>query len=102
MFVDVVRRLEILELFELNSTLRKMTAVQKRHLETLAEGPKYFAPGERLWRVGAQVEHVFIIVGGTVSFVAKRRNAGSAAGFDAVSIIVVSFAVLLLISFIFL
>jgi len=78
LFEDAVRNLEIIELLEHNSTLRKLSAVQKRHLESLAEGPVYFAAGQRLWRSGAAVENAFIIVGGTVSFVAKRRNAGSA------------------------
>lgn len=91
MYLDAVRNLEILELLEYNSTLRKLSAVQKRHLESLAEGPKYFAPGERLWRSGAHVENAFVIVGGTVSFAAKRRNAGSAAAFDMVSVSINSF-----------
>lgn len=85
MFIDAVRNLEILDLLKYNTALRKLSAVQKRHLESLAEGPTYYAPGERLWRNGAQVEKAFIIIGGTASFIAKRRNAGSAAGIDHVS-----------------
>lgn len=80
MFLDAVRNLEILELLEYNTALRKLSAVQKRHLESLAEGPVYYAPGQRIWKSNTPVEKAFIIVCGTVSFVAKRRNAGSAAG----------------------
>uniref|UniRef100_A0A7S3Q478 Cyclic nucleotide-binding domain-containing protein n=2 Tax=Chaetoceros debilis TaxID=122233 RepID=A0A7S3Q478_9STRA len=77
LFVDIVRKLEIMDVIKYNTTLRKMSAVQQRHLESLAEGPVYYAPGERLWRSGAPVDKAFIIVGGTVSFLAKRRNGGS-------------------------
>lgn len=81
-FLDAVRNLEILELLEYNTALRKLSAVQKRHLESLAEGPVFYPPGQRLWRSGTAVENAFIVIGGTVSFVAKRRNAGSVgAGF---------------------
>lgn len=64
-----------MDVIETNSTLRKISAVQKRHLESLAEGPVYFGPGELLWRTGTPVEKAYILVGGTVSFRAKRRNA---------------------------
>jgi len=77
LFEDIVRKLEIMDIIKYNTTLRKMSAVQQRHLESLAEGPVYFAPGERLWRTGAPVDKAFIVVGGTVSFLAKRRNGGS-------------------------
>ncbi len=80
LFLEAVQNLDILELLEYNTALRKLSAVQKRHLESLAEGPKYYAPGQRIWKSNTPVENAFIIVCGTVSFVAKRRNAGSAAG----------------------
>jgi len=75
---DALRNLNILELLNSNSALRKLSAVQKRHLESLAEGPVSFLPGERIWRSGAPVDKAFIIVSGTASFVPRRRNAGSA------------------------
>jgi hypothetical protein len=75
---DALQSLNILELLDQNSTLRKLTAVQKRHLESLAEGPFGFGPGERLWRSGAPVDKGFLMVSGTSSFVTRRRNAGSA------------------------
>lgn len=75
---EALRNLNILELLNCNSALRKLSAVQKRHLESLAEGPVSFLPGERIWRSGAPVDKAFIIVSGTASFVPRRRNAGSA------------------------
>jgi len=76
---EALRNLNILDLLNCNSALRKLTAVQKRHLESLAEGPISFQAGERLWRAGTPVDRAFVIVSGTASFVPKRRNAGSAA-----------------------
>lgn len=77
LLTDAMKNLNVLELLDCNSALRKLSAVQKRHLECLAEGPISFAPGERLWRSGAPVDRAFLIVSGTASFVPKRRNAGS-------------------------
>lgn len=101
MFLDAVKNLEILDLLEYNSAFKKFSPVQKRHLESLAEGPRYYAPGERLWRSGAQVENAYIIVGGTASFAGKRRNAGSAAAIDLVSVFdvfVISFSYTLILT----
>jgi hypothetical protein len=72
---EAMKNLNIIELLDNNSSFRKLTAVQKRHLESLAEGPLYYAPGQRLWRSGQQVDKAFIVVAGTVAFVAKRRSA---------------------------
>lgn len=79
MFEEAIQNLNVLELLNCNSALRKLTAVQKRHLECLAEGPISYQPGDRLWRGGTPVDKAFLIVSGTASFVPKRRNAGSAA-----------------------
>mmetsp|Transcript_17577 Transcript_17577/g.26678 ORF Transcript_17577/g.26678 Transcript_17577/m.26678 type:complete len:1423 (+) Transcript_17577:418-4686(+) len=78
LLVDAKRNLNVLELLDCNSALRRLSAVQKRHLESLAEGPVSYQPGERLWRAGAPVDKAFVVVSGTASFVPKRRNAGSA------------------------
>jgi len=77
MFKNAVANLNIIELLEINSGLRKLTAVQKRHLECLVEGPTVYTPGQRLWRTGSIVDKAFIVVAGTVSFVPKRRHGGS-------------------------
>lgn len=78
LFGDAMKNLNVIELLDQNSALRKLSAVQKRHLESLAEGPFAFGPGERLWRTGAPVDKAFLMVGGTASFLPRRRNAGSA------------------------
>jgi hypothetical protein len=78
---ETMKTLNILELLNLNSALRKLTAVQKRHLESLAEGPTFYSSGERLWKAGATVDRAFVVVSGSASFVPKRRKAdGSKAG----------------------
>ena len=74
---DAIKNLNVLELLDNNSAMKKLSAVQKRHLESLAEGPVSFGPGERLWRAGAPVDKAFVVVSGTASFVPRRRNAGS-------------------------
>lgn len=76
-FEKAVKSLNIIELLDSNTALRKLTAVQKRHLQCLVEGPIVYAPGQRLWRIGSAVDKAFIIVAGTVSFVPKRRHGGS-------------------------
>jgi len=73
-------KLNILELIDMNTGLRKLTAVQKRHLECLAEGPVAFNPGERLWRTGAPVDKAFLVVAGSASFVVRRRTSFRAPG----------------------
>ena len=77
-FRKAVKSLKMIELLDSNSALRKLTAVQKRHLQCIVEGPTVYSPGQRLWRAGAAVDKAFIIVAGTVSFVPKRRHGGSA------------------------
>lgn len=73
------KELNVLDLLNCNSALRKLTAVQKRHLESLAVGPISYQQGERLWGAGTPVDKAFIIVSGTASFV-KRRNASTTEG----------------------
>jgi hypothetical protein len=65
-----------MDLLDSNSAMRKLSAVQKRHLESLAVGPVSFAPGERLWQAGQPVDKAFILVEGTAAFLPKRRNTG--------------------------
>lgn len=69
---DGVVNLNVSELLDCNSAFRKISAVQKRHLESLAEGPRYFKPNERLWKSGSHVVEAFIVVEGTAQFVTKK------------------------------
>ena len=74
----------LLEVLKFNSALGKLTAFQKRHLESIAEGPRYFEEGSSLWKVGDSVDFAFLIVTGTAVFghksaedemsTASRRN----------------------------
>jgi len=73
------KQLNVLELLNCNSALRKLTAIQKRHLESLAVGPISYKPGDRLWGAGTPVDKAFLIISGTASFVRNRRHAGSEA-----------------------
>jgi len=78
---DARKELNVLDLLNCNSALRKLNAVQKRHLESLAEGPTSFQPGERLWKAGYPVDKAFVIVSGSASFVLPRiaNKSGSSA-----------------------
>jgi hypothetical protein len=57
----------LLDVIQCNSVLRNLTAMQKRYLETLAEGPRYFTSHTLLWKVGDPVGFAFLIVSGTVT-----------------------------------
>lgn len=71
---NVVKDLNVLELLNCNSALRKLNAVQKRHVESLAEGPVSFQPNERMWQAGAPVDRAYIIISGTASFHVSRNT----------------------------
>eukprot|EP00934_Nitzschia_sp_Nitz4_P003635 Nitzschia sp. Nitz4//scaffold3_size479765//412909//416775//NITZ4_000177-RA/size479765-augustus-gene-1.625-mRNA-1//-1//CDS//3329550989//3625//frame0 len=60
--------LELVEVIECNSVLRNLTAMQKRLLESLAEGPKFLEPGTLLWQSGEAVDHAFLVVEGSAIF----------------------------------
>lgn len=64
----------VLEVLKCNSALGKLTALQKRHLESLAEGPRYFECGHFLWQVGEPVDYAFLIVAGTATFAPKPED----------------------------
>jgi len=64
----------VLEVLKCNSALGKLTALQKRHLESLAEGPRYFECGHYLWQVGEPVDYAFLIVAGTATFAPKPED----------------------------
>jgi hypothetical protein len=59
-----------------NSALGYLSALQKRHLESLAEGPRYFDAGQSIWQVGAPVEYAFLIVSGSATFAQTPRARG--------------------------
>ena len=59
-----------------NSALGNLSALQKRHLESLAEGPRYFDAGQPIWQVGSPVEYAFLIVSGSATFAQPPRMRG--------------------------
>lgn len=68
----------VLEVIKCNSALAQLNANQKRHLESLAEGPRYFEHGQYLWQVGETVAYAFLIVAGTAGFAWKAGQEGNA------------------------
>jgi len=58
----------VLNVLRCNSVLGSLPAVQKRYLESLAEGPQYFEPYCSIWMVGHPVEYAYLIVKGTATF----------------------------------
>ena len=67
-----------------NSALSCLTAVQIRHLESLAEGPQKYDEGDLIWQYGHSTEYAFIIASGTAKFVdtkttilSRRSSTGS-------------------------
>lgn len=63
-----------LEVIGYNSVLSHLTASQKRHFESLAEGPKRFEPGAPIWRAGEPVDFAYLIVRGTVGFSSNAKQ----------------------------
>lgn len=57
----------LLNVLQCNSILGSLYATQKRHLESLAEGPRFFAYQDPLWRVGDPVDYAYVIVAGTAT-----------------------------------
>lgn len=71
-----IENISVMELIESNLALAKLSAVQKRHLESLTEGPVILNSDQPLWSDGDRVDKAFIIVAGTVSFVSRRKRQG--------------------------
>jgi len=76
--------LNVMEIIESNAALSKFSAVQKRHLESLAEYPVCFVPGQRLWQQGESVERAYIIIEGSAFFLKKRNSSTDVSLVDSV------------------
>ncbi|CAJ1962955.1 unnamed protein product [Cylindrotheca closterium] len=75
---SVPRDHSVLELIQCNSVLRNLNANQRITLESLAEGPRYFAINAPLWQAGDPVEYAMIIVEGSATIgTAERRRSQS-------------------------
>ena len=67
----------VLEVLKSNSVLRNLSAVQKRSLESIAEGPRVFEAGSSLWQAGDPCGYGFLVVSGAATF-GQICHAGSA------------------------
>lgn len=72
--VQRLRADNLLEVLNFNSALGRLTAFQKRHLESIAEGPRFFEEGSYLWQVSDTVDFAFLIVTGTAIFGHKSAD----------------------------
>jgi hypothetical protein len=61
----------LMDVIQHNSVLGSLYPMQMRHLESLAEGPRYFSAHSLLWKVGDPVDFAFVILAGT-SFLGKK------------------------------
>ena len=69
----------LLKVIQCNSVLSNLSAKQKRHLESLAEGPRYFPAKTSLWKVGDPVDYAFLVVSGSATIgkkAAPKMNMG--------------------------
>ena len=66
--------LNFMEIISYNSALGNLTALQKRHLESLADGPRYFVANQSIWGAGAPVDFSFLIVSGTAHFFQPNKQ----------------------------
>jgi hypothetical protein len=57
----------LIDVLPFNSVFGTLRPRQKRHLESLAEGPRHFPYQSLLWKVGDPVDFAFIIVAGTAT-----------------------------------
>ena len=63
-----VLNFNLVDLLQHNSTFNKLRAVQKRHMESIADGPFTFEPFEEMWTAGNHIDKVYLIVYGTAKF----------------------------------
>lgn len=80
----------VYELLQCNSVFKNLSVNQRIHLESLAEGPRYFAMNAPLWNQGDQVEYALMIVEGSATMgktsqtrsmsFSKRNRRGSTGG----------------------
>jgi hypothetical protein len=61
----------LLDVIQFNSVLSTLYPKQKRHLESLAEGPRHYSFQSLLWKLGDPVDFAYIIVAGTATLGTK-------------------------------
>jgi hypothetical protein len=70
----------LLQVLQCNFVLGNLSALQKRSLESIAEGPRVFEAGSSLWSIGDRCNYSFLLVAGTASFKHTNRPRGSSIG----------------------
>jgi len=66
--------LTVSEILECNSALSNLSALQKSHLESMAENITGFQAGRQLWTTGEPVDTAYLVVKGSVKFSNNRGN----------------------------
>ena len=73
-----VLNFNLVDVLQQNSTFNKLRAVQKRHMESIVDGPFTFEPFEEMWTAGNRIDKVYLIVYGTAKFVSSTNPQNSA------------------------
>ena len=60
------------DILSCNSLLKKLTTLQKNHLEAIIESPKNIHSGSPLWSIGQELTNAYIVVSGTLKFASYR------------------------------
>mmetsp|Transcript_12823 Transcript_12823/g.19428 ORF Transcript_12823/g.19428 Transcript_12823/m.19428 type:complete len:1413 (-) Transcript_12823:37-4275(-) len=67
-------RSSFVELLSCNSALRKLSALQKSRLESIAEPQRRLKSGEPIWVVDSPVETAYLVLRGTARFASNRQS----------------------------
>ena len=67
-------RSSFIDVLNCNSSLRKLSPLQKNHLEAIADPPQRLSAGANVWSVGQPVVNAFLIVRGSIKFAHHRLH----------------------------
>jgi hypothetical protein len=66
-----IQSLKFTDVIKDNSTLKRVSAVEMRRFECIADGLSYFGPGDHLWEPETPVNKAYIVIAGTASFLKR-------------------------------
>lgn len=69
-----INGLQFTDIIKYNSTFKKVSAVEMRHFECLADGLSYFGPGDYMWESGTLVDKAFLVIAGTAFFLPRNAD----------------------------
>lgn len=69
-----VNDFQLIDVIKDNSTLKRVSAVEMRHFESIADGFSYFGPGDHMWETGTPVNKAYIVIAGTASFMERNGH----------------------------